>query len=179
MKKILLLCCALLLIGCDNGNTSSYSSNNYDESFSDNLHSLLIFNDKDSRYDSTYIFDFDCYYVIPENEDNVKVIVLEFSYNEVQIDNVKIIALPFSYNTTPTSVVNIGYYGQNYTIGDGDTLDTKNNIYKGLRVMFKTYDIDDDVKVFFSGIYDENKSFEKIFFIDKEDINEKVDINVE
>lgn len=178
MKKILLLCCALLLIGCDNGNTSSYSSNNYDESFSNNLNSLLIFKDTRIVYDdSTYIFDFDCYYVIPENEDNVKVIVLEFSYNEVQIDNVKIIALPFSYNTTPTSVVNIGYYGQNYTIGD--TLDTKNNIYKGLRVMFKTYDIYDDVKVFFSGIYDENKSFEKIFFIDKEDINEKVDINVE
>ena len=178
LKKCLLLSLSCVLFSCSDVSSEINSSYTYDESFSVHLSNLLDFNDTSITYQEDYKFNLECSYIVPENEEDNRIIVLEFSYKDVVIDNVRIIALPFSLTkeNIPSSVSNIGYYDINYSLTN--ELDIENNQYKGIRIMYKTYSLDDDVKVSFYGDT-EVESLSYMFYIDNKTIEEKTNNNLE
>lgn len=185
MKKILLLSLSLLLIGCGDITASTNSSYVYDEAFSRHLSELLSFNDSDITYQEDYVFNLD-YYLSQTETDDGTIVVLEFSYKNIFIEDIKIIALPLltTSENVPSNICNIGYYDDKFCVGE--ELDIANNIYKGIRLMYKTYSDNEDVKILFNGLVN-NQEVSYKFCIDYEsfdDLNneiteEKNDNNVE
>lgn len=142
MKKLLILSSLLLLVACGEGN---YSSIVYDSSFNDDL--KLLLNSTPTEYDEFMLFNVNGYKTPSKEHEDYYIFTLELSYKSEEFNNIKIIMVPYSYNISNISnigtVASIGYNNINFKLGK-ETNESE-YCFKGYRL---SYLIKDDLNGF-------------------------------
>lgn len=143
MKKLLILSSLLLLVSCGEG---SYSSIVYDSTFNDDL--KLLLSSTPIEYDNEIMHFNVAGYKTPSTEhEDYYIFTLELSYKSEEFNNIKIIMVPFSYTLANISnigtVASVGYNNVSFKLGK-ETNESE-YCFKGYRL---SYLIKDDLNGF-------------------------------